>query len=113
MTTLEIRGKNVQLNGDGHLASFHDWNEEVAKALAEQDSFELQECHWEAIRFAREYYAKFEVNPSPRAMIKEIGGKLSPYHKCTKRSLEELFPNGGCKQACRLAGLPAYFCQGC
>jgi sulfur relay (sulfurtransferase) DsrC/TusE family protein len=32
---------------------------------------------------------------------------------CTKQTLREIFPMGGCKHACRLAGLPESYCHSC
>jgi TusE/DsrC/DsvC family sulfur relay protein len=112
MQTIEIGGKSIPFSEKGFLHNFNDWSENLAQAMADGDNLTLGECHWAAIRFMREYFSTYGVNPSARTMIKEVGSKLSPY-KCTRRTLEELFPNGGCKHACRLAGLPDYFCHGC
>lgn len=112
MQTIEIRGRDVPLNDKGFLTSFTDWDESVARALAEQDGLELTDCHWIVLRFLRNFYENYEVNPTEGRLIKEIGQQLTPF-KCTRRTLTEMFPLGGCKHACRLAGLPDYFCYGC
>ena len=112
MQTLEIGGRPVPVNDKGFLVHFSDWNEDVAKTMAEQDHLELAECHWAAFRFMRGYYAEYEVPPSPRVLIQEVGNQLQEY-RCGYGTLKTLFPLGGCKQACRLAGLPEYYCHAC
>jgi tRNA 2-thiouridine synthesizing protein E len=46
-------------------------------------------------------------------VIKAVGEKLIQNARCTRKALEALFPQGGCKQACRIAGLPDYYCHSC
>ena len=112
MQTLTVADRTVPLNPKGFLSRFEDWDENVAKQMAEQENLELQDCHWAAIRFIREYYQTYQVPPNPRALIKEVGEKLHAY-RCTRTTLKEVFPDGGCKQACRLAVLPDYYCHAC
>lgn len=112
MPSLAVDGKAIQLNDEGYLVQFTDWNEDVAKALAAEDDLRLSECHWTAINFLREYYSEYRVAPSPRVIIQAVGDKLDQRH-CNGETLERLFPHGGCKHACRLAGLPDYYCHAC
>jgi len=102
----------VVINKNGFLVNFGDWAPEVAKAMAEEEHLKLVDCHWVAFKYMRDYYAQFEIAPSPHIMIKEIGAELDS-HKCTRKTLEQIFPGGGCKQACRIAGLPESFCYAC
>lgn len=104
---------DVRFNKKGFLADFGDWDHEVAKALAEEQGLELGECHWAVIDFLRDYYEFHEMPPTPKVVVRELGQRLSPHAPCTKRRLESLFPEGGCKQACQLAGLPDYYCHSC
>ena len=67
----------------------------------------------EKIGFLRDYYRKYETSPSPRVVVGGIGHKLTLNAPCTRKTLEALFPQGGCKQACRIAGLPDYYCHAC
>jgi tRNA 2-thiouridine synthesizing protein E len=46
-------------------------------------------------------------------MIKAVGDKIASGGTCTRRTLEGLFPKGGCKQAYRIAGLPSHYCHSC
>ena len=113
MTAVQIAGREVQFNKKGHLARFQDWDNDLAEALAADEGLELSECHWTVINFLREYYAFHEMPPSPKVMIRAIGHEVSRHTPCTRKNLESLFPNGGCKQACRIAGLPDYYCHSC
>lgn len=112
MYVIEVQGRSVEIGPKGFMENFADWNDDVARAIAAEDGLQLGECHWKAIRFIREYYREFEVPPSPRVMIREVGEQLHEI-RCTYGTLKELFPKGGCKQACRLAGLPDYYCNAC
>ena len=112
MHAIQVQGRSVALDPKGFMVDFDAWDESVAEAIAAEDELELKDGHWKAIRFIREYYQKFEIPPSPRVMIKEVGDQLSEY-RCTYGTLKELFPKGGCKQACKLAGLPDYYCHAC
>ncbi|MEJ1353702.1 MAG: TusE/DsrC/DsvC family sulfur relay protein [Candidatus Sedimenticola sp. (ex Thyasira tokunagai)] len=112
MQALEVNGITIPLNSEGYLESFSDWSEDVAQVMADIDELKLIDCHWVAINYLREFYHEYEVPPSDRLMIKSVGKKISEYG-CTKKKLNEIFPKGGCKHACRLAGLPASYCHSC
>lgn len=113
MFTMQIAGRDLSLNKKGHLARFDDWDRDVALSLAREDGLTLTACHWKVIEFLRDYYATHEIPPSPRVVVKSIGHELSEHVPCTRKHFEGMFPNGGCKQACRIAGLPDYYCHGC
>ncbi|NBC12270.1 MAG: TusE/DsrC/DsvC family sulfur relay protein [Gammaproteobacteria bacterium] len=113
MTAVQIAGREVHFNKQGHLASFLDWDNDLAEALAAEEGLELTDCHWSVINFLREYYAFHEIPPSPKVVIRAIGHEVSRHTPCTRKNLESLFPDGGCKQACRIAGLPSYYCHAC
>ena len=109
---IEVGEREILVNKDGYLINFDDWDENVAKTMAEIDHLELTDCHWAAINFLREYFSEYEVPPSPRVVIKKVGDKINAWG-CTNKTLEQAFPLGGCKHACRLAGLPSYYCHAC
>lgn len=102
---IEVNGKTIDTDEEGYLTNLADWNEDVAKVLAEQDELELTENHWEVITFLREYYDEYQIAPAVRVLTKAIGKKLGP-EKGNSKYLYELFPYGPAKQACRFAGLP-------
>ena len=102
---------DLSVNDQGFLVNFDDWTPEVAKAMAQADNLELQECHWIALNYLRDYYATYDIPPAPRTVISDIGQQLDP--RCDSHTMDRLFPKGGCKQACRLAGLPESYCFSC
>jgi len=113
MTAMQVAGREVLFNHKGLLAYFHDWDNELAEALASDQGLTLTECHWTVINFMREYYAFHEIPPSPKVMIRAIGAEVSHHTPCTRKNLDALFPNGGCRQACHIAGLPDFYCHSC
>lgn len=113
MSATQIAGRQLEVNAKGYLLNFSDWDEAVAESIAAEEGVSLSDCHWTVIRFLRDYYGEFEHPPSPRLVIRGIGERLTLNAPCTRRTLEGLFPGGGCKQACRIAGLPDYYCHGC
>ena len=106
-------GQEPELNQKGHLARFDDWSRELAEALAEKEGLTLTDCHWSVIEYLRQFYTEYDTSPSPRLVIKDIGEKLTLNAPCTRKTLDSLFPDGGCRQACRIAGLPEYYCHSC
>jgi dissimilatory sulfite reductase related protein len=113
MSELQVAGRTIALNKRGHLANFDDWNREIAQAIAEDEGLALGNCHWKVIEFLRRYYAANQFPPPPRVVVRDLGHELSEHVACTRKQLETMFPNGGCRQACRIAGLPDYYCHGC
>ncbi|MBT5229892.1 MAG: TusE/DsrC/DsvC family sulfur relay protein [Methylococcales bacterium] len=103
--TIDVNGKTVETDEEGYLVDLSDWDKDVAKILADQDSLELTESHWEVIDFLRDYYEEYQIAPAVRVLTKAIGKKLGK-EKGNSKYLYELFPYGPGKQACRFAGLP-------
>jgi len=112
VNTIQVGDNQVEVNKKGYLINIDDWDENFAKTVAENDHLELSECHWKTIYFLREYFQEYQVPPSPRVVKKAIGDKINSWG-CTNKDLEKAFPLGGCKQACRLAGLPDHYCHSC
>jgi tRNA 2-thiouridine synthesizing protein E len=110
MVVVQLRGRGIALNDMGFMADFWAWDEDVAKALAEEDGLQLQDCHWAVIRFLREYYTHTLVPPSPQETVRALGRRLPHDGTCGVEALHRLFPKDGCRQACLIAGLPSYYC---
>ncbi len=105
MATIEVGGKSIEVDEEGYLVNRTDWNEDVAKIMAQADNCELTQNHWEVINFLREYYEEYQIAPAVRVLTKAIGKKLGA-DKGNSKYLYELFPYGPAKQACKYAGLP-------
>ena len=102
---IEINGKSYETDEEGYLVDLNEWNEDVAKILAEQENVNMTDQHWEVVNFLREYYNEFQIAPAVRVLTKAIGKKLGA-EKGNSKYLYELFPYGPAKQACKIAGLP-------
>lgn len=106
----EIKG--LELNGKGYLINYSAWNKDFAMKMAKENNLKLSECHWLIINFLRNYYSEFGVAPDAREVIKTLGKTINPNLSCTRKQLDSLFSNGGCKLACKIAGLPNCHCKG-
>jgi len=99
MATLEILGKTLELDKDGHLANPNDWNEATAREIATREGIgELTDQHWVVIHFMRNVNQLEGAPPSIRRITKESGADT--------KSLYQLFPNGPARKAAKIAGLP-------
>lgn len=105
MATINIGGKDIEVDEEGYLVTLDDWSEEVANHLAQTEGLALDESHWEIISFLREYYQEYQIAPAVRVLTKAAGKKLGA-EKGNSKYLYELFPYGPGKQACKIAGLP-------
>ncbi len=89
-------------DGEGYLVDPADWNEEVARALAQEENIELNDDHWDAIRFMREFYEENQVAADARFVIKHLAQRMG---REAQKQLFVLFPYGYVKQACKIAGM--------
>ncbi len=105
MPMVDIAGKSIEVDEEGYLVNLSDWDEGIAKYLADEEKVALTDNHWEVINFLREYYSEYQIAPAIRVLTKAIGKKLGP-DKGNNKYLYELFPYGPAKQACKIAGLP-------
>ncbi len=105
MTSITVGGVEYNLLPDGHLANVEDWNEDVAKALAEKEGTTLTENHWEIINLMRDFYKEFNISPIRKLLVNAITEKYDE-KKATKEYLDSLFHNGLLLEGSRIAGIP-------
>jgi len=98
-------GVRLAVDEKGYLRDPSTWTPEVALTMAAADQLQLTPDHWIVIGIFRDYYARFEVEPPMRALVKEARLRLG-VTKGTSLYLYQLFPAGPPTQACRYAGLP-------
>lgn len=99
METLEISGKTLELDSDGHLAEREDWSEEIAAVFATQEGIdELTDRHWIVINFMKKVFDEKGDAPSIRKLTKESS--------VNTKELYALFPKGPAKKSAKVAGLP-------
>ncbi len=97
MPVLEYGKTKVNVDDEGYLVNFDDWNEDVARALAEKEGIEeLTEEKMEILRFIREYYRKFNYFPILNAICHHVN---QPNNCVTTQFVSPVV-------AWKLAGLP-------
>ena len=98
MAQKEIAGKMVQVNDDGYMNDFSEWNKEIAAVIAVEEGIgELTDGHWKVIDFMQKDFADKGVMPSLRRMTKAGG--------VPTKELYALFPGGPLKKSSKIAGL--------
>jgi tRNA 2-thiouridine synthesizing protein E len=103
----EYNGTSIETNDNGYLINHEEWNEDVAKIIAEAEGIELSEKAWDIINYLREEYFNNGGNqPNERNMVKYFKGGWSDLDKVDTKALYVHFPMGPAKQAGKIAGLP-------
>ena len=103
---IEVNGKMIDTTETGYLVNVEDWNEEVAKVIAKEESIELTDQHWALINYLRDEYINNGGNqPNNRAILKHMTEAL-PNEKVDSKYLYILFPGNPSKQAGRIGGIP-------
>lgn len=104
MTMVAEELEMLNLGDEGYLNDPAEWNEDVARRLAEDEEIELSDEHWKVLRFMRDYYAEHGIAADARFVIKFLANDLG-YGNEARARLFQLFPYGYVKQACKIAGM--------
>ncbi|MEO5337674.1 MAG: TusE/DsrC/DsvC family sulfur relay protein [Magnetospirillum sp. WYHS-4] len=89
---------NVSIDNDGFLSNPSDWSEIIAREMAADDGFDINDEHLRLIHEARAMYERDGVVPPLRRFCKDLG--------VTKDALYGLFLTGPMKLICKYGGLP-------
>ena len=89
-------GNAIDLNEDGYMVNFDQWNKDVAVEIAKEEEIELTDKHFEVIDFIRN-----KVKNGETLTIRAIGKSGIVDIK----GLYTLFPGGPLKKATRIAGV--------
>lgn len=87
----------IQVNEEGYLTNFAEWNQEIGTALAQEAGITMTPRHWEVIAYLQREY-KNEVPLS----IRKIGNS----GVVDIKEFYQLFPQGPLKTASKIAGIP-------
>ena len=99
MTMTLIADAPVDLDAEGFLTDPEQWNEQIARAIAGENSIpELTDRHWLVVKFMRERYLETGTAPSIRSLGKESGVPI--------KELYQRFPKGPAKLAAKIGGIP-------
>lgn len=97
MPVIELNGARVDVDEEGFLVNYEDWDEQVACALAEREGVaELTGDRMDIIKFMREYYKKYNFFPILGAVCKNLH---QPGECVTEQFIDPL-------KAWKIAGLP-------
>ncbi len=76
MPNMEISGALVEVDEEGYLVNFEDWNEQIACVLAERegitDPCPLTGERMDILKFLRDYYKKFQSFPIVQYVCKNV-----------------------------------------
>jgi len=75
MPLIEDEGIKVEIDDEGYLTNFDDWDEKVACVLAKREGLEcpLTKEQMEILRFMRDYYKQYDSFPVVRSICKNVG----------------------------------------
>ena len=98
MPVTTMNGHEVHVNDEGFLTEYDEWDEDLAKVLAEQIGIELTDAHWKVIRFLRDDY-KTQGETATTRRVATVGG-------IPVKDQFTLFPKKPGKKMSYIAGLP-------
>lgn len=92
-----VAGLTVNLNEEGYLTDYSQWNREIALELAKEEGIEeLTDGHWKVIDFIQKDYKEQGKIPTIRRLNKVAG--------IPTNELYQLFPDGPLKKAAKISG---------
>jgi len=89
-----IAQKTVQVNEEGYLTNFAEWNKEIGEELAKENNITLTPKHWELINYIQNEF-KNEVPLTIRKIGKSGVADIKEFYA--------LFPVGPLKTATKIA----------
>ena len=92
-----IAGQTIQVNEEGYLTDFKQWNKEIGAELGKEANLDLGPRHWEVLTYLQNEYK----NESPLS-IRKIGKS----NVVDIKEFYALFPQGPLKTASKIAGIP-------
>ncbi len=92
-----IAQKTVQVNEEGYLTNFAEWNKEIGEEIAKENNIALSPKHWEVINYIQNEF-KNEVPLTIRKIGKSGVVDIKEFYA--------LFPVGPLKTATKIAGIP-------
>jgi TusE/DsrC/DsvC family sulfur relay protein len=98
MTVTVLSGHAIHVDAEGFLTDYDEWDEELARVLAEQIGVELTDRHWEVLHFLREDF-KSQGETATSRRVQTVGG-------VPVKEQFQLFPNKPAKKMAYVAGLP-------
>jgi tRNA 2-thiouridine synthesizing protein E len=98
MPVIDIAGKPVHVNDEGFLTEYDEWDEDVAKTLAQQIGIDMTDQHWKVVHFLRDDF-KAQGETATTRRINTVGG-------IPVKEQFALFPKKPGRKMSYIAGLP-------
>lgn len=92
-----IAGVTIQVNEEGYLTDFAQWNKEIGTGLAQEANIAMTPRHWEVITYIQTEF-KNDVALSIRKIGKSGVVDIKEFY--------QLFPMAPLKTASKIAGIP-------
>lgn len=92
-----IANREIDVNEEGYLVDFNQWDKEVCSSLAEEQGISMTERHWDVIDYLQDKHHKEE--PLSIRGIKKSG-------VINIKEFYSLFPGGPLKKSTLIAGIP-------
>jgi len=92
-----LAGKEVNINEEGFLTDFSQWDEKIAKEIAQEEGINLEEKHWEVLNYLQDQH-KNDIPLTIRKVGKSGVVDIKGFYA--------LFPGGPLKKASKIAGIP-------
>jgi tRNA 2-thiouridine synthesizing protein E len=99
VSTATIAGQSVNVNDEGFMTEYDEWNEDLGRELATMIGIdELTDDHWKVIHFLRSDFAEQQETATLR--------RVSKVGDIPTKQLFVLFPKKPAKKMAYIAGLP-------
>jgi len=86
---------------NGFLLQPETWSVSIAQSIAREEvAGDLSDDHWKIIDCLRQYYLEYNTVIPVRMLVQRTGISL---HR-----IQELFPSGFARGACKVAGIPSH-----
>lgn len=96
---------HLELDQDGHLINYTDWNETIAQELANSLDIQLSDWHFKVLNGVRAFHEQFGYSPATRPLIKFLIKTVDS--DITNVQLQQAFNTGlVARQLSRIAGVP-------
>lgn len=95
--TKQIANSTIEVNEEGFMTNFSQWNKTIGEELAKENNINLTPRHWQIIDYIQDEYKK-EVPLSIRKIGKSGVVDIKEFY--------ELFPKAPLKTATKIAGVP-------
>ena len=93
----QIANREIEVNDEGYLIDFNQWDKEVCECLAEENNVVMTEKHWEVVEYLQNKH-KNEEALSIRGIKKSGVINIKEFYN--------LFPGGPLKVSTKIAGIP-------